>query len=291
MGTGSVKVFHRKASEQNLNDLPTGFHVFGTCIRTLVLSTEAFIPSSLSQYKQFHGAGAYEQCLKVLSGADSAVFGETQVLGQFKDFLKNEGPKMSPSLRNWLSDLMVDVKKIRTQFMQNLGSHSYGSLLRREIQTETQSVAFIGAGQLSQEILPWIIKSVGQVRVFSRNPEKYGSLSLSGHEIKVQGYQEFSQGPADIVVVAAPVQVIDFQKDLERIQPQLILDLRGHCDEDPFAGFNVRPLTQLFREIQANQLHLQKVRRVVEKFILNQAQKREMSEKPRPFGWDDLWAI
>ena len=291
MVLGNVRVFHLKSSEQKLGKLPHGFHVFGTCLRTLVLTCEKSAPKALEGFECFSGSDAYSHCLRIITGAESPVYGETQVLGQFKEFVKNERAAMSAPLLFWISNLMGDAKHVRTQFMQNLGSHSYGSLLRRSIEKDMESIHFVGAGKLTQEILPWVIKNVTDVKVFSRSPSKYKNMEFSGRTIKVQGYDAFGDGGAEIIVIAAPIAAKDFQDILSSKKPKIVFDLRGNCDEDPLVGFNVHRLTQLFKEIQSNQVQLQKVRRQVEKFIVEKALSREMSEKPRPFGWDDLWAI
>ena len=285
----NFRIFHRASPDHSALPSRDGFFHFGTCLRSLVLTTKPEIPEFLQDYELYEGREAYSFCLEVICGLRSALFGETEILGQFREFLKNHDSLMTGAMRPIGSLLLADAKKIRFQFLQNLGSHSYGSLLRKKMRSEHKTLHFLGAGQLTQEILPWVNKMPLDIVVYTRQPEKYSSLLANG--VTLKPLSALGESRCHVVVVAAPVEQKSYQDALALKQSQVIFDLRGVSDREPFEGSLVYTLPQLFAEIETNQLQLEKIRREVEVAILDCAQEKFLQEKPRPFGWDDLWAM
>jgi glutamyl-tRNA reductase len=66
------------------------------------------------------------------------------------------------------SDLLVDAKRVRSRHLEGLGSQSYGGMVRQHLKG-VPSVIVLGAGQLAEEILPWIVGKT-DVNVCARNP-------------------------------------------------------------------------------------------------------------------------
>ena len=285
----AFRVFHRESPDHKSLPAAPGFLHFGTCLRSIVLTTRPETPSFLGDYEVFEGREAYIFRLEVICGVRSALFGETEILGQFREFLRNNDALLKGPLRPISSQLIVDAKKIRFQHLQNLGSHSYGSLVRKKMESHHQQIHFVGSGQLTQEILPWLRKLPLDIAIYTRSPGKYPKLQASG--VQVLPLIEFEASTADVVVIAAPIEQKQFQPLLSRKKAKTIFDLRGVSDHEPVQGECVYTLPQLFSEIETNQLQLIKVRREVEVAIFDCAQEKFLQEKPRPFGWDDLWAM
>src|SRR5205085_5331838 len=89
-----------------------------------------FIPPTV---EVFRGQQAYAFLLEVICGLNSPIVGETAVMGQFKDFLLDaKFPRTSWGnfLRQLVTNLMIDAKRVRARHMQGIGSQSYGSLVR-----------------------------------------------------------------------------------------------------------------------------------------------------------------
>ena len=68
-----------------------------------------------------------------------------------------------------VDSLLQEAKKIRKDYLQNLGCTSYGSLLRKHLRSGNQDIHILGAGSLSRDILPWLVKSGGMVHVYTRD--------------------------------------------------------------------------------------------------------------------------
>jgi len=80
-------------------------------------------------------------------------------------------------LRRVTSDLLVEAKHVRRRHLEGLGSQSYGGMVRQHLKG-VPSVVVLGAGQLAEEILPWMVGK-SDVTVCARNPERAGSLTES----------------------------------------------------------------------------------------------------------------
>lgn len=148
--------------------------VLSTCLRDLALlpgSGVSQLPEeSSSRLERLCGAEAYKLLLEVLCGLHSPLVGETEVFGQFKAAVKDFEAQWQQSqmndvallagYRSWFQALIEDTKRIRAQFLQEQGSQSYGSLVRRLVREwNSRSVVLVGSGQLVQEIAPWLSKS------------------------------------------------------------------------------------------------------------------------------------
>ena len=108
----------------------------------------------------FEGSEAYSFLLQVSTGLMSEMRGEADVFGQMKTAWKNfTGDRIA--LDHCMNKLFEDTKEIRAQYLQNVGSGSYGSIVRRLIRShsasETEPVLLVGAGHLAQTIAPWLM--------------------------------------------------------------------------------------------------------------------------------------
>src|SRR5713101_8350349 len=151
-----------------------------TCLRRVLFLNETENASLItaaesegvpaSTVEIYHGDDAYRFLLEVICGLKSPLVGETAVLGQFREFVaqaKFPNTSWGNFLRQLISNLLVDAKRVRHEHLQGLGSQSYGSMVRQHVKGLT-SVALLGGGQLAREILPWLIGKTN-VRLFYRN--------------------------------------------------------------------------------------------------------------------------
>ncbi len=132
----------------------------------------------------FQGKNAYHFLLRLSTGLVSQIVGETEVFGQIKKawhqfyhiHQRNEKsfdcpssslpvsvqPAWIPWMQKIFHNLFNDTKNIRTHYLQNLGGHSYGSLIRKLIKHQLGHfhgpILLIGAGQIAQAIAPYLVE-------------------------------------------------------------------------------------------------------------------------------------
>jgi hypothetical protein len=108
------------------------------------------------------GVDAYAFLLRLASGLESEVVGETNVFGQVKkawaDYEATGGPH-ARELRPLMHRLFEDTKLVRSTHLQNLGSGSYGGLLRTLLRARPVSgpVLLVGAGDMAMSVSPWLL--------------------------------------------------------------------------------------------------------------------------------------
>lgn len=137
-----------------------------TCQRVLWVSFKEALPSVipvLAELERLRGERAYRFLLEATTGLKSEVRGEADVFGQIKQAwaeANSVGGEVAQSLAPWMQKAFEDTKEIRSSCLQNIGSSSYGSLVRRLIRQYANSpaepVLVLGAGQIAKSIVPWL---------------------------------------------------------------------------------------------------------------------------------------
>jgi hypothetical protein len=130
-----------------------------TCLRQLHVTVghhASHVPPTGDIYLQEH---AYRFLLEVTTGLRSAVPGETNVLGQFRDAWRQWGSTetahAADTLGAIISQVIRDARTIRREHLQGIGGSSYGSLVRRLIRPAAPDrVLFVGHGKLARSMLP-----------------------------------------------------------------------------------------------------------------------------------------
>ncbi len=122
------------------------------------------------------GPHAYAFLLRTACGLESKISGETEIFGQLKIAWQEYSKKKHSFqifLSSWFQRLFEDTKEIRARCLQNLGSNSYGGLIRKLIRTRSinpslEPVLVVGAGQVAQSILPWLAEH--EIWLWNRGP-------------------------------------------------------------------------------------------------------------------------
>ena len=278
-----------------------------TCLRRVLFLNEAenaaLITAAerermLTSSFQIHRAqDAYRFLLEVICGLNSPLIGETAVLGQFREFV---GQARVPNtswgnfLRQLISNLLVDGKRIRHEYLQGLGSRSYGSLVRHHL-GGLPMVAVLGGGQLAREILPWLIGKT-EVRLFHRSLPRAQELLTDYPELQLDllkpedaGWQHSETG----LVIAAPLRAVEVESWVGKQDSNfsLCLDLRGEAETDPVSlTAPVIKLSELFAGLRAERRRLEGRVQAARTEIKLLAQRQEQQAQFRPFGWEDLCA-
>ena len=227
----------------------------------------------------------------------SPLVGETAVMGQFKEFCASArfpANEWGHFLRRMTSDLLVDAKRVRYRHLEGLGSQSYGGLVRQHLKG-IPSVMVLGAGQLAEEILPWIVGKT-DVTVCARTPErakdlleKYCELRLT--QFTLDGAQDETRPTA--IVIAAPINAsaVANWMALQSTPFEKVLDLRGEAETDPLScTLPVIRLSEMFAAVKDDRPKLAARVAAARDEIRKAAQRLIEQAQFRPFGWEDLCA-
>lgn len=176
-----IVVNHSKAAESDraAADLP-GACVIKTCLREVQVTTrEALdvgaLPAATADAGALYwGADAYGFLLRLASGLESEIAGETEIFGQIKQAWRDyeqTDPLNARRLRPWMQRLLQETKEIRSEFIVGLGSATYGSLVRRLLGGRPEGTTLlVGAGQLATTILPYLDSA--DLRIYNRSPAR-----------------------------------------------------------------------------------------------------------------------
>jgi hypothetical protein len=138
--------------------LPEGLTV-ETCLRRVWVGLDAPGRPLAGSPCVHYGAAAYRFLLEFITGLHSAVPGETNVLGQFRQSWRRwqaVHPAPAEQLTPTITALLEDARQIRRQYLQGVGGDSYGSLARRLVRPGREDrILIVGAGELARSIWPF----------------------------------------------------------------------------------------------------------------------------------------
>lgn len=255
------------------------FPVWSTCLRSL-----AFAPAIEAQAhdETFAQGHAYRFLLEIVCGLHSPIVGETEVFGQFKNFAR-EWALAEPKRLTLIQRLLSDAKSIRAQYLSGLGTQSYGSWLRKNL--SVAEVHVLGAGHLTQEILPYLQKHAQSVHLHVRREQ---ALDFHQGPVHLLTHSAFRQGA---LVIAAPMKAQEVEAWLGGRNPVQIFDLRDTSCSDPLrlTGSQHR-LKDIFTQIEQNKSRLQPLIHEVRGEIRLRSERLAEQTLIRPQGWDDLCA-
>ena len=239
-----------------------GMVVLSTCNRTEIYyhapkndNKEAIqlILNGLTQYKNYHnklkpyfyfkeGEQTVEHLFKVVSGIDSLIVGEDQIIGQVKEafHFAKEIKSTDKILNRLFSKALETGKKVRTHTEISRGSASASSAAvnlchQRFPDLSNQNLLMIGAGQTGQLVLNSLRKSTFQsLHIANRTYAKAEELSLlhGGKSIQLEEVDRYL-ADSDIIFIATdspePLVKLDAVKkalkNRTRKQKQLFFDL------------------------------------------------------------------
>lgn len=291
-----------------------------TCLRTIAIFPDHMsdvsgdLSDSISgNLELLSGEEAYEKLLELICGLHSPILGETEVFGQFKDAVQKflasntQSDSFDQAFRAWANGLLEDAKLVRRSHLQNLGSQSYGSLVRRELREfGSSAVDILGAGRLVCDILPWISKKsdrvANEITVHCRdlvkahaalNPHIAPGSSLVLESLAAPSKNKNVALPS-ILLIAAPLtsaQILDWMRK-RNVSYQLILDLRATSNEDFLETERLTQrylsLDEVFKSIHLAKKALSERRDEALLAVKSRRLARESMALHRPFGWDDV---
>ncbi len=275
-----LKIHHRSA-EEDPKTWDAAYVEWKTCLRSISFH-KGNLPSTHS------GTEAYEFLLQVICGLKSPMIGETEILAQFKGFLKKNPEVIS---RKISEKLIQDSKKIRTKYLKNYGSQSYGSFALKESKS-LESIVLLGAGALTQDIVPIIKDHPGDIIVMARNLEKAKASFKKYPQVKIKSFEDEFSYKKSLVIVAAPLESIALEELISKnFYQSSILDMRSTRDGPQLklgTDFLYKSLNEIFSEIEKTQEKLEKICHEIEIEIKELSHKWNKKAQNRPFGWEDL---
>jgi glutamyl-tRNA reductase len=285
----SLAILHREPGVAPLSDREA---VWRTCLREVAFVDETTTATRRSSAGQrLEEGAAYQLLLEILCGLRSPMLAETQVLGQFKAFLGSIDEEHA-WIRRIGQRLLTDARDVRTKHLQGLGSRSYGSAVRRDLDDVSHAVV-IGTGKLASEVLPFLADD-------GRSVDQWGRADAGDVETLARAtYRQLDTvdtapmvHAATAIIVAAPVSGEVIVAVAARY-PQLrrVIDLRAELGERPLAvDCEVVALQDLFARMHDQ--HASALPRIdaARKDIAWRTRQYELRDELRPFGWDDLCA-
>jgi glutamyl-tRNA reductase len=281
-----VLIHHLGPSERSAENRGRLWIQWETCLRTISLgfvdpSEDVTVVNQGSLV--FRSSMAYEFLLQVVCGLHSPIIGETEVMGQFKELVRSS--KKAGGFNRIFNGILTDAKFVRQNLLRDVGSRSYGSLLRKYVKG-AEHVTVLGAGKLSKEILPWL-HSAPKLNVICRDVKKAKSLQARA-DVEINDMSQNNFG--NILIIAAKINTPEVREFLRtRNQISQIIDLRENSTREPIAlKVPTWTLKQLFGEIKTCETEVQiKVERA-KSTIAELSQRLFCSAELRPFGWEDL---
>jgi glutamyl-tRNA reductase len=288
-------LIHRSGHASALEETP-GALLWKTCLRQIALLPEGEeFPSLQDSDQVLEGEEAYRFLLEIICGLRSPMLGETEVMGQFKEFCASVDWDNQPQVRFFRDvalQLLSDAKKVRTKYLKDLGSQSYGSLARRWL-SPNEKLHILGGGRLVQDVLPWLAKINDRICIYVRDPEKLLSAAWFkpyAAKVEVRDHRVFSPDEGGLLI-CAPLTSKNIESWLKGASISRILDLRGESEQDPIKGHaKVQSLQQAFKKIEANKDRVLERGEKALGEIAALSRALSQTQKVRPFGWDDLCA-
>ena len=293
---GSGDLFGKNADTLDVSK----FHIWQTCRRQLFF----FESHNFHLFKTRPSDEVYEELdaeqflIEVLCGLKSPLVGETEVFGQFKQWwtqLADVNFKNKFAAR--VQHIYSTVKKIREESLCGLGSQSYGSLLRKKINEleaageKFGAIDFVGAGQLVDEIVPWVSKK-WSYRIWSRNPEKVLGTDTGS---KAQSVLHLAENVplSSLLVVAAPLTHVELKPWISQrseLHGLRVFDFRhDSMNFDHSGAFREYLHLDHFTTEVADQRQIINQKIDTAKSMISAWKAGELSRaQVRPFGWDDL---
>lgn len=273
--------------------------LWSTCLREIAFLSQAeFLKVQYQIFGSdeiYRGAQAFTFLVEVVCGLKSSLVGETEVQGQFKQFVANlteTSPAFGGFYSNFFQSVLSESKRVRTAYLKNLGSQSYGSLVRRRLEA-CDSVAVLGAGQLTQQILPWM-KNIQQIHVHTRSSQKAQALKQGFTSLQIKPWTESLQG--SVVIVAAPVSNENLLEILARTTGlKKLIDLRGEQSLSTvelaqlgWCADQYESLSQFMSEINQDSSRIRMRVQEAQIAIRKCGESYENKAWSRPGGWEDL---
>ncbi|EQA46254.1 hypothetical protein LEP1GSC050_0375 [Leptospira broomii serovar Hurstbridge str. 5399] len=235
------------------------------------------------------GYEAYGLLLEIISGLRSKLFGETEVLAQFRQrFQELPASAFGEYIARLRDNLIEDCRSLRSGYLQNLGEQSYGGLAQKYLASSARpvsEVALLGTGQLAEKMLPWLKGVDRTVRIVGRNLERLEFLGNSSGA-STSFWEDWSP-KGEAWIVAAPVNLEPW---MNKLSPgDLVLDFREEALESHLPeGVKYISFADMMSSLKETEERTRKVREELDSVLARLLEERELEAHQFVFGWEDL---
>lgn len=279
---------HDDTEERTAKELD-GFVSWHTCMRSVYIGDDRLvsredIPENISYH---FGFAAYQLILEIVTGVHSRLFGESEILAQFRDRFRKENLNDSPFSKNLhkLRDQILEQTKIvRSKLLTGQGRQTYGSIADSFLK-EKESVSLFGSGKLVESILPYLVQKGRSVTVVARNSERLSQLK-SRYAVQTSLWENYTDRSESLVIASSyfPETLISNIKS-----KRLIIDFRAETELQHIPA-NTKYVS--FKDILANitetENHLTNLRPQILSLIEELTREREEEQIHLLHGWEDL---
>ncbi|HMV42315.1 MAG TPA: NAD(P)-binding domain-containing protein [Leptospiraceae bacterium] len=260
-------------------------------MRTLYIGDIRIFDLSQAQfsrhYEAYVGYEAYKLLLEIVSGIRSRLLGETEILAQFKETLKNEAlpeHSLGDYLKKLRDQIIEDSRKIRSGHLRFLGDQSYGGLANRYLKN-TKEVTLFGTGNLAVKVLPWLLEKNRKVKVVGRNLEKLKDIA-SKFPVQIQTLDEYKVAD-EAIVIAAPISMKEWIPSFS--EDKIIIDFREDDKKDDFSkNKNYISFEFMLNSLKAQEERNAELRKKLDVVIQELAAERENESINFIYGWEDI---
>lgn len=263
-----------------------------TCLRRMIIvdQRDFNLLNVGSSVKVYRGYDALNYAIKVMSGLESPVLGETEIFGQFKkQVLPQLNKAHNKKFNKPIQFIISMVKQIRSKHFVGQGAQTYGGLVRKILKSE-DNVLFIGAGSFAESIFPWV-KPHKNIFFSVRTPEKYGDHEVFKDDVFFDINKALTTQNPISLIVCAPISAELIANHLKGTSVTTIIDLRDSSDSDPLVieSAQIYTLGEVFKKISDNLDKKIEIKRNVELDIKDRLNKK--LEKSRPISWDETCTL
>jgi glutamyl-tRNA reductase len=279
---------HRK---RNGNPLQFPVPIWRTCLREIAFfDFHQFEMSKidLSQEDEvYQSEEALSFLIEVICGLHSPVLGETEVQGQFKEFLASESQldRLPVEFNKFSQEIFRIVKIVRSEHLSQLGCHSYGSWVRQRSRN-IPNIGIMGSGHLVEEILPWL-KKKKDLHLIARNTDRAIKLKNQYPNLIIHSLEKVPL--VDGLVIAAPLSDSFLTEQISKYKClHSIFDFRGESELQEIPKLNYYSLNKIMSDLQLNkksrETAILKSKECLSHILNQQIRKANL----RPGGWEDL---
>jgi glutamyl-tRNA reductase len=260
-------------------------------------------PTDLDRHIYLHeNAAALRHLLRVASGLDSMVLGETEITGQIKNAyeIARSAGLTGRVLNRLFQSAFHTTKEIRTHTGIGRGTVSIKSTaveLIGNTDLSQQSIMVLGAGAVAEACVRLLVKN-GAKSIFISNRSFDRALDLAtrcGGEAVCSSYSLFELRKTDVVIAAttSPKTLLS-RDDIEHLmearqqRPLLLIDLSVPRNIDPAAGqlenvvlYNIDDLEAVARRgVQARERELAACHQIIEAHVAALIDKLDAENEP-----------
>lgn len=163
-----------------INDQFKGFFTMKTCQRTLLIGPQKLDFDFGPGARHVNCNEAYGYLLEIITGLKSQFLAENEIVCQFRDAFNNylKCENKDNRIVQILEKLFQDNKKIRTEYLKDVGKLSYTGISKKILLKNSCSnqVLILGSGNLATGLLKLLSKKF-EITVSARNFQKVNELN------------------------------------------------------------------------------------------------------------------